>query len=139
MAYVTATLSQYRQSPRKVRLLADLVRGKRVADALVTLEFTTKRASHPIFKLISSAVANAKAQSIDVEDLIVKSIEVNEGPIMYRRRPTARGSAHPIRKRTSHVTVALDVAPVVKKTKIEKEPVAEKKTTKKAGSTKTKK
>jgi large subunit ribosomal protein L22 len=118
MSQITATLSQYRQSPRKVRLLADLVRGKGVSDALTTLKFTTKRASHPIYKLISSAVANAKAQSIDIDTLVVSSIEVNDGAIMYRRQPAARGSAHPIRKRTSHVTVALDVASGAKGNKV---------------------
>lgn len=132
MATVSATLSNLRQSPRKVRVVADLVRGKRIADAVISMQFTEKRASLPIKKLIESAVANAKAQSLPTENLVVKTIEVNEGKTLYRRMPAARGSAHPIRKRTSQITVTLEeVMPKVKKTKVIKEaPAPKKKTTK---------
>lgn len=132
MATVSATLSNLRQSPRKVRVVADLVRGKRIADAVISMQFTEKRASLPIKKLIESAVANAKAQSLPTENLVVKTIEVNEGKTLYRRMPAARGSAHPIRKRTSQITVTLEeVMPKVKKTKVIKEaPAPVKKTTK---------
>lgn len=102
-----ATLKNYRQSPRKVRVVADLVRGKRVEDALITLTFTTKRATDPLGKLLASAIANAKNLSIPIENLIVKEISVNGGAILYRRLPKSRGIATPIRKRTSHVTITL--------------------------------
>jgi len=118
MAIASATLTNLRQSPRKVRVVARLVQGKKVADAIVSLQFTEKRASDPIRKLIESALANAKAQSIETENLVVKTIEVNSGKILYRRMPAARGSAHPIRKRTSQITLTLQPGiPKVKKTK----------------------
>ena len=102
-----ATLSNFRQAPRKMRLVANAVRGKKVTDALVNLDFITKRASSPIKILIKSALANAKALSIPTENLIIKTIKVDGGAILYRRRPAARGSAHPIRKRTSSIFVEL--------------------------------
>jgi large subunit ribosomal protein L22 len=121
MATAHATLSNFRQAPRKMRLVVNAVRGKKVSEALVNLDFITKRASSPIKTLIMSAVANAKALDIPTENLIVKTIKVDGGPIMYRRRPAARGSAHPIRKRTSSVYVELGEATVkAKKTKIPK-------------------
>lgn len=105
---VTAELKNYRQSARKVRLVADAVRGKKVTTVLTELEFTPKRAALPIKKLIESAVANAKNNhQLDVNDLYVKSIMVNEGFTMKRWIPKWRGTAHPIRKRTSHVKVEL--------------------------------
>lgn len=142
MAIASATLTNLRQSPRKVRVVARLVQGKKVADAIVSLQFTEKRASAPIRKLIESALANAKAQSIETENLVVKTIEVNSGKILYRRMPAARGSAHPIRKRTSQISITLGDAPVkVKKTKVAVEKVeveaAPKKKTTKAKSVKT--
>lgn len=102
-----ATLSNFRQAPRKMRLVANLVRGKKVSDALTVLDFTVKKASNPIKNLISSALSNAKNLGMNTEDLMVKSIKVDSGKIMYRRRPASRGSAHPIRKRTSLITVEL--------------------------------
>jgi len=105
-----------------MRLVANLVRGKKVADAIIHLEFTAKRASNPIKTLIESAVANAKNLDIPTENLIVKSIRVDAGKTLYRRRPAARGSAHPIRKRTSAIVVELgEGEPKPKKTKIAKE------------------
>lgn len=106
MKEAKAQLNTYRQSPRKVRVVADLVRGKSVDDALALLTFTAKRASDPIKKLISSAAANAKNLSMG-EDLVVKEIRVDGGRTLYRRRPRSRGMANPIRKRTSHVTVVV--------------------------------
>jgi large subunit ribosomal protein L22 len=88
-------------------MVANLVRGKKVSDVLINLDFVAKRASAPIKSLIASALSNAKALDIPTENLIVKTIQVNGGPIMYRRRPTARGSAHPIRKRTCSIFVEL--------------------------------
>ncbi len=121
MAEARAQLSDYRQSPRKVRLLADLIRGKRVPEAMHALQFAMKRASAPITKLIDSAVANAKNLSMTISDLVVKDIRVDGGAILYRRMPRSRGMANPIRKRTSHVVVVLvEKAPKIKKTKNQK-------------------
>ncbi len=117
---VTAKLSNYRGSPRKVRLVADLVRGKKVADAMNILAFTTKRATDPISKLLSSAVANAKNMSLDISSLMVKEIRVDGGIVLKRSMPRARGSAFPIRKRTSHVFVSLVEAPAKKAKKSSK-------------------
>lgn len=116
-----ATLSNFRQSPRKMRLVANLVRGKKVADVLVSLDFTDKKASLPIKNLISSALANAKSLEMPTENLVVKSIAVNAGKTLMRRQPASRGRAHPIHKRTSHITVELGEAETKKKAKIVKE------------------
>jgi large subunit ribosomal protein L22 len=119
MAEAKAQLSNYRQSPRKVRVVANLVRGKGVAEALDILTFVPKRAGLPLKKLVASALANAKSQMIDEETLIVKAISVDGGKILYRRLPMAHGRAFPMRKRTSHVEVILaesaPKAPKVKK------------------------
>ena len=106
---VKAELKNYRQSPRKVRLVVDLIRGKKVKDALGLLSVTTRRSSLPIKKLLDSAIANAKHNfNLESADLFVKEISVNEGVTMYRSMPRARGSSAPIRKRTSRVLVILD-------------------------------
>lgn len=102
-----AVLKNYRQSPRKVRLLADLVRGKEVNKALETLSFVTKRASDPFAGVIRSAVANAKSQGIDTTGLIIKKVAVDSGTVLKRFMPRARGSAARIRKRNSHISVEL--------------------------------
>lgn len=102
-----AFLKNYRQSPRKVRLLADLVRGKSATKALETLSFVNKRASDPFAKLIKSALANAKSQGVDVNALIIKSVAVDKGTVLKRVMPRARGTAARINKRNSHITVEL--------------------------------
>ena len=102
-----AILKNYRQSPRKVRLIADLVRGKSVKNALETLKFVNKRASEPFAKVIRSAEANAKSQGIDVSGLIIKSVAVDKGTVLKRIMPRARGSAARINKRNSHIKVEL--------------------------------
>ena len=102
-----AFLKNYRQSPRKVRLVADLIKGKDVAHALVELDSLAKRGSLPIKKLLLSAVANAKQIGKDAENLIIKSVEVNKGIVMKRMMPAAMGSGHKINKRTSHITLVL--------------------------------
>ncbi|MEY2641323.1 MAG: hypothetical protein RL150_716 [Candidatus Parcubacteria bacterium] len=105
---VKAELKNYRQSPRKVRLVADTVRGKKVGVAITTLSFAPKRAADPIKKLLESAVANAKHNfKLNPETLYVKSISVDPGFVMKRWMPKWRGTAHPIRKKTSHVRVVL--------------------------------
>lgn len=102
-----AILKNYRQSPRKVRLIADLVRGKRVSDALITLQFVDKRAAGPFAKLIKSAVANATKQGKDAGKLFIKTVQVNKAATLKRFRPRARGSASRINKRNSHISVEL--------------------------------
>ncbi len=113
---VTATLTNYRQSPRKVRRVANLIKGKPIMTAVSTLMFTPKDAADPILKLLKSAIANAKSLSVDETNLIVKGITVDKGPILKRMMPMARGRGFPIHKHTSTVTITLDVkAPKVKK------------------------
>lgn len=103
-----AYLKNYRQSPRKVRLIADLVRGKKAGDALTTLQFVDKRAAGPIAKLIRSAMANAKDRgAAHPEALTIKTITVDKGITYKRFMPRARGSASPINRRNSNVTVEL--------------------------------
>lgn len=102
-----AFLKNYRQSPRKVRLIADLVRGKKVSEALTTLQFVDKRAADPFAKVIKSAVANAADQGKDTANLVVKTVTVNKGVTYRRMMPRARGSASRINKRNSHILVEL--------------------------------
>lgn len=102
-----ATLTNYRQSPRKVRIVAHAVKGKSVEQAEVQLSYMPKRAADPIRKLINSAVANATKDGIDTKNLVIKNIEVNQGLVMKRFMPRAMGVAKPIKKKMSHVTVAL--------------------------------
>jgi large subunit ribosomal protein L22 len=104
-----ATLKNYRQSPRKVRLLADLVRGKKAADALTTLKFLDKRAAGPFAKVIASAIANAKQAGADESKLFIKAVVVDKGTVLKRSMPRARGSASRINKRNSHISVELGV------------------------------
>ena len=107
MKEITAQLNDYRQSPRKVRVVADSLRGKSVKEAKNRLNFIIKRATGPLHKLLNSAVANAKDLGVSAENLVVKSITVNAGKILYRRRPVSHGSAHTIHKRTSHIKITL--------------------------------
>jgi large subunit ribosomal protein L22 len=98
-----------RVAPRKMRLVADLIRGMNVNDAIQTLQFTHKRAAVPVLKAVKSAVANLvnseKASNVDPDQLFVKTIFVDEGPTMKRYLPRAMGRATLIRKRTSHLTL----------------------------------
>lgn len=106
---IYAVLKNYRQSPRKVRLVTDSIKGKKTNAAIMQLSFISKRASLPLIKLINSAVANAKENhQIEAGDLFIKSITVDEGYTIKRHRARARGSASAINKRTSHVKVILD-------------------------------
>lgn len=103
-----AFLKNYRQQPRKVRLIADLVRGKDVDRALTELTFTPKRSAHAVKKLIASAVANAENNfKVSRDKLYVKEITVDKGITLKRWRPVSRGRAHPIHKTTSHINVVL--------------------------------
>jgi len=103
-----ATLSQYRQSPRKVRLVADLVNDDSVDEAIRTLNFSTKSAAEPVAKLIESAVANAEHNDDKRrKDLAIDELTVDQGPTLKRFRHRARGRATEIKKRTSHINVTL--------------------------------
>ena len=104
----TARLNNYRQSPRKVRLVADMVRGKKVAQIMPMLDALSKRAAMPVKKLLQSAVANAvHNENLDKDKLLISEIQVDEGVTIKRWRARARGRAFPIRKRTSRITVCL--------------------------------
>jgi len=119
-----AFLKNYRQSPRKVRLVADLIKGNRVAEAFTQLKNLPKRASGPVEKLLASAVANAKNSGVSEADLYVLNMTVDKGIVMKRSMPRARGSASRINKRTSHLMLTLVEKPSEKKAK--KAPKAEK-------------
>lgn len=104
-----AFLRNYRQSPRKVRLIADLVKGKSVKEAYAELEHASKKSSKDIKKLLASAEANAKNNdNVDSENLKVKNIMVDSGITMKRYRPGWRGIAFPYKKRTSNITLTLE-------------------------------
>jgi len=115
---IKAELKNHRQSARKVRLVADLIRGKKAEDALTLLTFTVKRASDPVRKLLESAIANA-SHNFDIKsnDLFVKEIRVDEGPTLKRFRARAHGRASAIRKRTSRILINLDTKNSDSKTK----------------------
>ena len=102
-----AILKNYRQSPRKVRLVADVVRGKKVSDAIAALAFVDKRAAEPFAKVVKSALANAIAAGANPAQLIVKHVSVDKGVTQKTFMPRARGSASRINKRSSHITVEL--------------------------------
>ena len=104
---IVAELSTYNQSPRKVRLVSDMVKGKKVADAVAALSFLPKRAALPIKKLIESAVANGVAKGEDKDALRVANIQVNSAGMIVRFMPRAMGRAAPIRRRRSNVIVTL--------------------------------
>ena len=103
----TATLKYLKASPQKVRLVADLVRGKKVEEAIQILRFTKKTSAKDLEKLLRSAIANAenKETNVDVDDLVVSKIYVNEGPREKRVQPAPMGRAYRIQKRQAHITV----------------------------------
>ena len=103
----TATLKYLKASPQKVRLVADLIRGKKVDEALSILRFTKKSSAKDLEKLLRSAVANAEntEKGVDSDDLVVSKIYVNEGPREKRVQPAPMGRAYRIQKRKAHVTV----------------------------------
>ena len=107
-----ARLRNLPTSPRKMRLLADLIRGMEVENALNTLKFSTKHPSVPLEKLLLSAVANwrVKNEGVDVAEanLIVKTIFVDGGRVLKRMRPAPQGRAYRVRKRSNHVTIIVD-------------------------------
>jgi large subunit ribosomal protein L22 len=103
-----ATLRYARISSRKVKIVADLIRGKKVDEALAVVKFTPKASSEILEKLLKSAIANAENNhGMNRGNLIVSEIYANQGPTLKRIRPAAKGSAVRIRKRTSHITIVL--------------------------------
>lgn len=109
----TAKLRSLRVTPQKARRVVDLIRGKSAAEALAILKFAPQGVSEPVYKLVASAVANAKVKAensnvrFDEEDLIVTAAYVDEGVTMKRFMPRAQGRAAQILKRTSHITVVV--------------------------------
>jgi len=106
---IEAYLRYLRIAPRKVRLVADLIRGKKVLEAQNILNFTTKRAAPILLKLLKSAISNAKHNfGLEKPNLYISEIRVDEGPKLKRWIPKARGQISEIQKKTSHVTLILD-------------------------------
>jgi large subunit ribosomal protein L22 len=122
-----AVARHVRISPRKARIIADLVRGQSVEKALEILKFTPKYAAVPVMKTVQSAMHNLVGMSehpLDPGEMGIREIIVNEGRTMYRIRPRAQGRAYRIRKRSSHITVVVEhkepVTPQKKKKKKDK-------------------
>jgi large subunit ribosomal protein L22 len=106
----TAKLRYVRIAPRKLRVIANLIRGQKVSTAINSLRFLEKSGSRELFKLLVSAVANAEDQGeADVDELVVSKVMVDQGPVLKRWRPRAHGRATRILKKTSHVV--LEVGP----------------------------
>lgn len=100
-----------RIAPRKVGVVVDTIRGRKVEDALAILDFTHRAAAVPLARMLRSAVANAaSAENIDVDALVVKEVHVDQGPTLKRFMPRAMGRATPIHKKTCHVSFVLDEA-----------------------------
>ena len=98
-----------RMAPRKARLVADLIRGKQVEEALLILRFSQKKAARILLKTVQSAIANATdTQNVDPDTLYIKHAAIDGGATVRRFTPRAHGRATPIRKRTSHFTVVVD-------------------------------
>lgn len=105
---VIAEAKNIRKSPRKVRLIAEGLRGQNPTVALEGLKFTNKAAALPLSKVIKSAVANAtNNMKLDEKNLVIKEIIINEGPMLKRFEARSRGMAHPVMKRTSHIKIVL--------------------------------
>ena len=103
-----AQLNYLRISPRKVKILCDLIRGKDIKTAAAILSLVPKAASEPLMKTLNSAVANAENNhAMDVDKLYVSLAVANPGPIIKRMRPRAQGRAYRINKRTTHITIAV--------------------------------
>lgn len=110
-------------APRKVRLVADLIRGKKVGLAMSQLAFSTKKSAQAVAKLLKSAVSNAKHNfkiDADKKDLYIKEIRVDEGPPMKRYKTAWRGTTKPFKRRTSHITVVLGEKTETKEKKVKK-------------------
>ncbi len=105
---VKAKARYIRMSPRKVRLVIDVVRGMKAEEAVSNLKFMNKLAAEPVLKLLESAMANAEHNfQLKKENLVIKTITADGGPTLHRFKPRAHGRATPIRKRTSHISIIL--------------------------------
>jgi large subunit ribosomal protein L22 len=115
-----AKLKNVPTSPRKMRLVADLIRGQKVNNALNVLKFGSKSGSPKLYKLLLSAISNWQAKNVEseleVDNLFIKTIFVDEGRMLKRLRPAPQGRGHRIRKRSNHVTLVVDSAPARKAT-----------------------
>ena len=98
-----------RIAPRKARLVADMIRGKRIDEAMTSLDFSKQRAAWYFRAVLKSAIANAEEAEADVHNLYVSESRVDQGPVIKRWRPKDRGRAHPIKKHTSHLHVTVEV------------------------------
>lgn len=106
---IIAESHSVRISSRKVRLVADVIRNKSVAQALNALAIIKKRGAAPLYKTLKSAIANAiNNAKLKEESLVIKSIEVDQGPFLKRQRASTRGRAHPYKKRSSHIKITLE-------------------------------
>ena len=104
-----AILRFCRIAPRKARIVADMIRGRNVDEAISLLEFTPKRGARIVRKVLHSAIANAEdIGEVDVDRLFVKRITVDQGPTLKRYRPRAQGRAYRINKKTSHIVLVVD-------------------------------
>ncbi|MEM1165838.1 MAG: 50S ribosomal protein L22 [Planctomycetota bacterium] len=108
MARFTSSARFVRSTPQKTRLVVDMIRDRRVDDALDILEFSPRRAAVFVRKTLSAAIADAEAQGADVGELIVTEARADEGVIIKRFQPKDRGRAHPIQKKTSHITISVE-------------------------------
>jgi large subunit ribosomal protein L22 len=119
---VTAKLKYLRIAPRKVRLTADLIRGKKAIDAQNALRFLPNKPAGVILKLLNQALANARNNfKLEEANLYISKLTVDGGPILKRFRPRARGSANEIQKKTSHILIVLDeIKKGIKKTAVDK-------------------
>jgi large subunit ribosomal protein L22 len=112
-----AQAKHVRVTPMKARRLVDVIRGMQADEALAVLRFAPQSASEPVYKVVASAVANARftaerdSRRLDIEDLVVSEAYVDEGPTLKRFRPRAQGRAFRVRKRTSHITVVVAPRP----------------------------
>ncbi len=132
-----ALLTNYHQSPRKVRLVADLIRGKSIAQARAALLYLPKKSSPALGKLLDSAIANASSNGASVDNLFVKTITVNKGAVMRRARPFGRGRSGSLRKTMSIVFLELGVSPkAAKPAKVAKKASVKKAAAKKPAATK---
>lgn len=117
-----ATLKNYHQSPRKVRLVADLIRGKRIAEAQAALLFLDKKSSSAMKKLLDSALANARNSGVSTDELVVKRASVDKGVVMKRSRPFSRGRSGIIRKTMSIISLELGMPDKKNATKKQRSP-----------------
>jgi large subunit ribosomal protein L22 len=105
-----AFLKGFRESPRRVRMVAAMIRGKRAEDALAILRFQQRKAARMLTKVLNSAIANASEnEQADADKLVVTKVEIDGGPVQKRWLPRSMGRANRLNRRTSHVTVTVDV------------------------------